>query len=113
MAGDDAYRSPQEQAGAAEAHWLRGMAKVSLAIGSACSLIGIGLVAGGICMLFGRIARSGVVLTEEEVVDGIVAGSWLFRIGAPAALFGLLAILFGGILWIPLRKARCGNRREF
>lgn len=110
MNNDNPIQTSQTPESPVDTHTLCNMAKVFLAIGSACAVIGIGLIAGGVYTAFSRIAGAGVELTAREAANGIAAASLLWKVGVPAALFGLLAILFGGILWIPLQRARRGNR---
>jgi len=115
MTNDNQNQTSQETGPPAENCWLRSMAKVLLTIGLPCLVIGVGLMARAAYvtkLTFDRIAESDVVPRPQELAAGIAAASMPWRIGIALAAFGVLATLFGGILWLQTRNACRDNRKD-
>jgi hypothetical protein len=110
MTDENPCQTPQTLGDPADNRRLRGIAKVFLAIGAVCFVIGAGLTVISVFMMiasFGVIARSsGTQISSQEVAARLADASVYWSIGVPFTVVGAVVAVPSGILWFLTPKPR-------
>jgi hypothetical protein len=108
MTDDNFDQAPRTPDAPADHRRLRGIAKVFLAIGAVCFVIGAGLMLISVFKMiasFGVIARSSHP-SPQELAARIADSSVNWSTGVPFVVVGAAVAVSSGILWVLTRKAR-------